>query len=125
LFTAITLTSSVGTASAASSAPRSSSPSPRTGRKTGSNPSAAVAATDSSTHLCSVATVTIRRLASPIAAAWRAAPWIAMLLLSVAPEVNTISRASAPSCAATRARACSTAASARRPIACSALCALA
>ena len=52
-------------------------------------------ATDCKTHLCSVATVTIRRRAfpsPPIRAAKRAAPLIAILLLSVAPEVNTISR---------------------------------
>ena len=50
---------------------------------------------------------------------------MAMLLLSVAPEVNTISRGSAPTSAATCPRAVSTAASAARPIACSAECGLA
>ncbi len=49
---------------------------------------------------------------------------MAMLLASVAPEVNTISRGSAPIRAATSARAVSTAASASWPMACSALCGL-
>ena len=55
----------------------------------------------------------------------RAAPLIAMLFASVAPEVKTISRGSAPIRAAMWARASSTAASAARPMACSALCGLA
>ena len=46
LFTAITLTSSVGAASASRSVSGSSSPSRRTGRKTGSKPSSARSATD-------------------------------------------------------------------------------
>jgi len=49
---------------------------------------------------------------------------MAMLLASVAPEVSTISRGSAPTSAATWARAASTASSASRPMACSALCGL-
>jgi hypothetical protein len=49
---------------------------------------------------------------------------MAMLLLSVAPEVKTISRASAPIRAATWPRAVSTASSAKRPMACSAECGL-
>ena len=59
LFTAMTQTSSVGTVSASRSTSGSSRPSGRTGRKTGSKPSSFRSATDSSTHLCSVATVTI------------------------------------------------------------------
>jgi len=43
------------------------------------------------------------------------------LLLSVAPDVSTISRGSAPISRATSARAASTAASASRPMTCSAL----
>ena len=46
--------------------------------------------------MCSVATVIIRRRRSPILVANRAAPLMAMLLISVAPEVKMISRASAP-----------------------------
>ncbi len=57
-------------------------------------------------------------------AAWRAAPLMAMLLLSVAPEVSTISRGSAPISDATCPRAAATASSASRPMACSALCGL-
>jgi hypothetical protein len=121
LFTVMTVTSSVGTSSAARSTSGSSSPSGRTGRNTGSNPSAARSATDSSTHLCSVATVTMRRRSLP---AKRAAPLIAMLLLSVAPDVNTSSLGSAPTSAATWVRASSTAASASVPITCSTLCGL-
>ncbi len=58
------------------------------------------------------------------ASAWRAAPLMARLFASVAPEVRMISRGSAPISAATSARAASTAASASRPSACSALCGL-
>ena len=54
----------------------------------------------------------------------RAAPLMAMLLLSVAPEVNTISLGSAPIRPARAARASSTAASATLPITCSTLCGL-
>ena len=75
--------------------------------------------------MCSVASVTTRRRPSPCEAAKRAAPLMAMLFASVAPEVKTISRASAPTSAATSARAASTASSAARPIACSTLCGLA
>ena len=57
-------------------------------------------------------------------AAKRAAPLMAMLLASVAPEVKMISLTSAPISAATWARASSTAASAFRPMTCSALCGL-
>ena len=49
---------------------------------------------------------------------------MAMLLLSVAPEVSTISRGSAPISAATSARAASTASAASWPMPCSALCGL-
>ncbi len=51
----------------------------------------------------------------------RAAPLMARLLDSVAPEVKTTSRGSAPISSATCSRAASTAASAARPIACSTL----
>ena len=57
-------------------------------------------------------------------AANRAAPLIAMLFASVAPEVKITSRTSPPISAATCARASSTAFSARCPITCSALCGL-
>ncbi len=124
LFTAITLTSRVGTARDSRRISGSSRPSGPTGSTTGSKPSRARSATDSRTHLCSVATVTMRRRGSSIRRAWRAAPLIARLLLSVAPLVKTISRGSAPIRAATSARAVSTAASAWRPMLCSALCGL-
>ena len=45
--------------------PGSSSPSGRTGRNTGSKPSSVRSATNSRTHLCSVATVTMRRRSLP------------------------------------------------------------
>ena len=128
LCAAITLTSSVGAcASAASSVSSASSPSAPTGRTTTSKPSARSARALSSTQGCSVATVTIRRRdASPSErSAWRARPLIARLLASVAPEVKTISRGSAPSRAATCPRASSTASAARRPPACAELCGLA
>jgi hypothetical protein len=76
------------------------------------------------THLCSVATVMMRRRSLPDRSACRAAPLMAMLLLSVAPEVNTTSRGSAPISAATCARASSAAVSAAVPITCSTLCGL-
>ena len=53
-----------------------------------------------------------------------AAPWSARLIASVAPEVKTISRGSAPIAAANRRRAPSTASRASRPMACVALPAL-
>ena len=106
LFTAMTLTSRVGVCSASRSVSGSSSPSDPTGRNTGSNPSAARSATDSRTHLCSVATVRSAGARFPRLAAIRAAPLIAMLFDSVAPEVKMISRASAAISSATCARAC-------------------
>ena len=71
-------------------------------------------ATLSSTHLCSVARVTIWSRPARRCGCAKRAPLIARLLASVAPEVKTISRGSASISAATSARAASIAASASR-----------
>ena len=95
-----------------------------TGSRSTEKPRRARWSSVSSTAGCSVASVSIlpgRPSRNPCR---DAAPWRARLIASVAPEVNTISRGSAPTAAAIRAREASTASRASRPMACVALPAL-
>ena len=112
LLTSITETSTVSGRSAALSTSRSSRPSACTSSTLTSKPSRSSSRIVSSTALCSVFSVIRCRPRD-----WwkRAAPLIARLLDSVAPEVQTISRGSAPISEATCSRAISTASSAAQP----------
>jgi hypothetical protein len=93
LLACISDTSAVSGRIAARSASRSTRPRPSTPSTVTSQPSCSRYFIGSSTALCSVAQV-IRCL--PLSRYMRAAPRIARLFDSVAPEVNTISRPLAP-----------------------------
>ena len=96
---------------ALSATPKSTTPSPPTGSTSTRYPSPRSAIAGSKTELCSAATVTTFR--RPLAA--RAPPITAILLASVAPDVNTTRRASPPTARATCRRATITARAASVP----------
>jgi hypothetical protein len=118
LFTNISDTSAVSEAIAARTAPGSTRPAPSTGNTVARNPSDTAIATASSTALCSVAWVITWPPGSPAARRARNTPRIARLSASVAPDVNTTSRAWQPTHRATAVRAASTASRADAPARC-------
>jgi hypothetical protein len=115
LFAAITDTSTVRSEIERRSPSRSTNPSGDTPSTVSFHPSCSSRRQESSTDLCSVATVMMWSPRSRIA---RAAPLIARLFDSVAPLVKTISPAEALSSDAIFARAASTASCASHPKAC-------
>ncbi len=124
LFAAIRDTKDVGFLRASLKASRLAKPSDVTGRISISKPSSFKDRADSKTHLCSKAKTSTRLTPSPIRARKRAAPIIARLLDSVAPDVKTISLESAPISLASFSRAASTANSAFWPNWCCVECGL-
>ncbi len=112
LFAHITDTTLAGSSRASSSASRATRPSASTATVVTAAPSRAAWAAARRTALCSMAD----RTTPPPPARHR--PSTAMLSASVPLAVNTISSGAAPSAAATRSRASSSAARASRPAAC-------